>query len=76
MNVNAGLWSVRLLQRLFSDMEFATKDDGRIGPVARERAGAAYAAAPDHLVDAYGIQRRYYYYRLADRRLASRKYAG
>jgi len=31
--------------------------------------------APDHLVDAYGIERRNYYYRLADRRAASRKYA-
>ena len=33
------------------------------------------AAAPDHLVDAYGIERRNYYYRLADQRPASRKYA-
>jgi hypothetical protein len=32
-------------------------------------------AAPDHLADAYGIARRSYYYRLADRRPASRKYA-
>jgi hypothetical protein len=32
-------------------------------------------AAPEHLVDAYGIARRNYYYRLADQRPASRKYA-
>ena len=33
------------------------------------------AAAPAHLADAYGIARRNYYYALADRRPASRKYA-
>ncbi len=75
MNVNAGAWSVRLLQRLFTKMGFATRDDGNIGPITRDRALAVYKAAPDHLVDAYGIARRSYYYQLADRRAASRKYA-
>ena len=32
-------------------------------------------ASHDHLIDAYGIARRNYYYALADRRPASRKYA-
>ena len=32
-------------------------------------------AAPEHLVDAYGIARRNYYYRIGDQRPASRKYA-
>jgi hypothetical protein len=41
----------------------------------RRAAHAAARAAPDHLADAYGIARRSYYYRLADRRPASRKYA-
>jgi hypothetical protein len=31
--------------------------------------------APNHLVDAYGIARRNYYYRIGDQRPASRKYA-
>ena len=31
--------------------------------------------APEHLADAYGIARRNYYFALADRRPASRKYA-
>lgn len=75
MNVNAGLWSVRLLQRLCSEMGFRTAEDGVIGPRTRQQVSAAHAAAPDHLVDAYGITRRNYYYRLADRRPASRKYA-
>ena len=75
MNVNAGAFSIRLLQRLVSQMGFAAQDDGRIGPVTRERVAAAFSAAPHHLVDAYGIARRNYYYQLADRRAASRKYA-
>jgi hypothetical protein len=32
-------------------------------------------AAPGHLSDAYAIARRNYYYRIADARPASRKYA-
>lgn len=75
MNVNAGLWSIRLLQRLCSQMGFRTAEDGRIGPKTREQVAAAFAAAPDHMADAYGIMRRNYYYRVADRRPASRKYA-
>jgi hypothetical protein len=46
-----------------------------IGPRTIAAAKQAYAAAPDHLVDAYGIARRNYYYDLANRRPASRKYA-
>jgi lysozyme family protein len=75
MNVNAGVRSVRLLQRLLTEMGFACAEDGLIGPLTRERAFAAARAAPDHLADAYGISRRNYYYALADRRPASRKYA-
>ena len=75
MNVNAGLWSVRLLQRLCSEMGYALVEDGRIGPVTRANVAAAFEAASDHMVDAYGIQRRNYYYQLADRRPKSRKYA-
>ena len=75
MNVNAGAWSVRLLQRLLTDMGFVCAEDGRIGPRTRDLAHAAHRAAPHHLADAYGIERRNYYYALADRRPASRKYA-
>ena len=59
--------------------------DGRLRPAAEGRRGhrpgyrrtvaEAMRRAPDHLVDAYGIARRNYYYRLADQRPASRKYA-
>ena len=75
MQVNAGVWGVRLLQRLLAKMGHSLSDDGLIGPKTRDAAAKAMAAAPDHLVDAYGIERRNYYYALADRRPASRKYA-
>jgi hypothetical protein len=49
--------------------------DGVIGPRTAAAAAAAHAVAPAHLADAYGIARRNYYYALAERRPASRKYA-
>jgi len=75
MQVNAGSNAVRILQRLLRDMGLDIAVDGVIGPQTARAAHAALAQAPDHLVDAYGIARRNYYYRLADRRPASRKYA-
>ena len=75
MFVNAGGNAVRILQRLLVDMGFAIKVDGLIGPQTAQ--AAQDAADPDPIVlrDAYGIARRNYYFRLADRRPASRKYA-
>ncbi len=75
MYVNAGANAVRILQRLLVEMGHAIGVDGGIGVQTIAAAQAAYAAAPDHLADAYGIARRNYYYRLADARPASRKYA-
>lgn len=75
MYVNAGANAVKILQRLLRQMGHEVAVDGAIGPQTAEAAHAAWHAAPDHLVDAYGIARRNYYFRLADRRPASRKYA-
>jgi lysozyme family protein len=75
MYVNAGANAVKILQRLFVEMRIDVAVDGVIGPRTIAAAKQAYAAAPDHLVDAYGIARRNYYYDLAKRRPASRKYA-
>ncbi|NDV01413.1 holin-associated N-acetylmuramidase [Pseudoroseicyclus tamaricis] len=75
MYVNAGANAVRILQRLIRDMRIDCAVDGVIGPQTIGAARAAQEAAPDHFVDAYGIARRNYYYRLADSRPASRKYA-
>jgi lysozyme family protein len=75
MYVNAGANAVRILQRLLRDMGFDIAVDGVIGPQTLGAARAAEARAPAHLADAYGIARRNYYYRIGDRRAASRKYA-
>ncbi|GAA0293222.1 holin-associated N-acetylmuramidase [Rhodovulum strictum] len=75
MYVNAGANAVKILQRLFNDMGQRVSVDGVIGPQTARAAEIAAAAAPDHIVDAYGIARRNYYYAIADSRPASRKYA-
>ncbi|MBL9047188.1 MAG: peptidoglycan-binding protein [Tabrizicola sp.] len=75
MYVNAGGNAVKILQRLLTDMGFPCEPDGTIGPATIRAAAMAQEAAPSHLVDAYGIARRNYYYALADKRPASRKFA-
>jgi len=75
MYVNSGSNAVRILQELLRDMGLEIAVDGVIGPQTARAAFAAEARAPDHMVDAYGIARRNFYYRLADRRPASRRYA-
>ncbi|MEM9127363.1 MAG: holin-associated N-acetylmuramidase [Pseudomonadota bacterium] len=75
MHVNAGVQAVKILQRLLCDMGYQVVEDGVIGPQTAD--ACAKAARPDvvQLRDAYGVARRNYYFRLADRRRASRKYA-
>ena len=75
MYANAGANAVKILQRLMGDMRIDVTVDGVIGPQMIAAAAQAMAAAPEHFVDAYGIARRNYYYDLAARRPASRKYA-
>lgn len=75
MYVNAGGNAVKILQRLLNKMGQTASVDGVIGPQTVAAAHAAAARAPAHIADAYGIERRNYYYRLADQRPASRKYA-
>ncbi len=76
MAVNAGpSRAVKLLQQLFVDMGYDIAVDGAIGPQTIRTAFTAQDEAGEFLFDAYGIARRDYYYRLADARAASRKYA-
>ncbi|MEP2642111.1 holin-associated N-acetylmuramidase [Roseobacter sp.] len=75
MYVNAGANAVKILQRLLRDMGRSVSVDGVLGPQTIGAAQAAYLEAPTYIADAYGIARRNYYFRIADRRAASRKYA-
>ncbi|WP_435659585.1 holin-associated N-acetylmuramidase [Leisingera caerulea] len=75
MYVNAGSNAVRILQRLLRDMGYAVAVDGTIGPQTAGAAAQAAEVGAETLRDAYGVARRNYYFRLADRRPASRKYA-
>jgi len=75
MQVNAGAHAIRILQELLGRMGHAVAVDGVLGPQTIAAAQAAAAGDPQLFADAYGIARRNYYYDLADRRPASRKYA-
>jgi lysozyme family protein len=74
MQVNAGANAVKILQRLVSAMGFPCAADGVIGPQTLAAVQAAFSAAADFLADAYGIERRNYYFVLADQRASARKY--
>jgi lysozyme family protein len=75
MYVNAGGNAVKILQQLLREMGFDVSIDGALGPQSIGAVQKAMDKAPELFVDAYGIARRNYYFRLADRRPASRKYA-
>lgn len=75
MQVNAGSNAVRILQRVLTAMGWPCDVDGAIGPQTIAAALSAEDRAGRALYNAYGIERRNYYLRLADRRPASRKYA-
>lgn len=75
MYVNAGGNAVKILQRLLNQMGEQVAVDGAIGPQTIAATVRAHAKAPHHMTDAYGIARRNYYFRIADNRPASRKYA-
>ncbi len=75
MYVNSGGNAVRILQRMLRKMGQDVSVDGAIGPMTISATRDAFAQAPGHFADAYGIERRNFYYRLGDKRPASRKYA-
>lgn len=75
MYVNAGGNAIKILQRLLRDMGHDVSVDGALGPQSLAAVQKAFDTAKTYLVDAYGIARRNYYLRIADRRPASRKYA-
>ncbi|KKK56514.1 hypothetical protein LCGC14_3063770 [marine sediment metagenome] len=74
MYVNAGNNAVKILQRLLGRMGHGLTVDGVIGPQTRAAAALAQSSAPRHFADAYGIERRNYYYGLGDARAALRSF--
>ncbi len=75
MYVNAGAQAVKILQNLLRQMEYDVTVDGVIGPQTAQASREAASPKPLVFRDAYGVARRNYYFRLADRRMALRKYA-
>jgi len=75
MYVNAGSNAVKILQRLLGEFQESVTIDGALGPKTAAAVRRAVEKSGPYFVDAYGIARRNYYFRLADRRAASRKYA-
>ena len=75
MYVNAGSNAVKILQGLLLDMGYDVVRDGAIGPQTIRASFAAFDEAQTYFADAYAIARRDYYYAVADRRPASRKFA-
>ncbi|NOX40421.1 MAG: peptidoglycan-binding protein [Alphaproteobacteria bacterium] len=75
MYVNAGSNAVTILQKLLNNMGMEVGVDGLIGPETVRAAARANRLAPNYLKDAYGIERRNYYYHLGDIRKSLRKFA-
>lgn len=74
MFVHAGHNAIRILQEMLGKFGQPVGVDGIIGPMTREATKSVMQTAPEHCHDAYGIERRNYYFRLADLRSSLRKY--
>jgi lysozyme family protein len=74
MQVNAGANAIKILQRLTAEFGVKLAVDGVLGPKSIGAIDRIYQKAGAQFVDAYGIARRNYYFRIGDRRAASRKY--
>lgn len=75
MTVNSGSNAIKILQSMLNDFGADVIVDGALGPHSLAAAPSVWEKTPAHLADAYGIERRNYYYRLADKRKKLRKYA-
>lgn len=75
MYVNSGNNAIMLLQTLCNRLGASLIVDKALGPKTATVVNEMLALNPELFRSAYGEMRRDYYYRLADRRAASRKYA-
>jgi lysozyme family protein len=73
--MNAGSHAVKVLQRTLILFDMDITVDGVIGSLTIAATQTAARRAPDHLVDAYGVERVNYYLPLADARPNLRKFA-
>lgn len=74
-HVNAGGNAIRCLQRVLNEVAGPVTVDGGLGPQSASAAQRACEGDPQRFVDAYGAERREYYYKIGDKRPRSRKYA-
>ena len=75
MYVNSGSNAIKILQETLNGFGTNLIVDGANGPNTIQASRLINDLAGQYLVDAYGIERRDYYYSLADRRPSSRKFA-
>lgn len=75
MYVNSGAHAVEILQRVLIEFGEAVAVDGGLGPQTAGAVVRVMAKAPKVFVDAYGVARRNYYYRLGDHGPHFRKFA-
>ncbi|MEM0977606.1 MAG: holin-associated N-acetylmuramidase [Pseudomonadota bacterium] len=75
MSVNSGSRGIKLLQSLVGKFGVPIAVDGVLGPKSFSAIAKVYDMAPNHVADAYGIERRNFYYRLGDQRPKLRKFA-
>ena len=75
MYMNAGSHAFKVLQCKLILFDINITVDGVIGAITIAATQTAARRAPDHLVDAYGIERVNYYLSLADARPSLRKFA-
>lgn len=73
--VNAGGNGIKILQRTVCKFGDKITVDGALGPNSIGAITKLYDKKGTFMVDAYGIERREFYYRIGDRRRNSRKYA-
>ena len=74
MQVNSGINAIKILQKISNKFGLKLKVDGYLGPKSIKAINDLHTKAQNHLVDAYGIGRRDYYFEIADKRPQNRKY--
>jgi lysozyme family protein len=67
MQVNAGANAIKILQRLTAEFGVKLSVDGVLGPNSIGAIDRIHRKAGAQFVDAYGIARRNYYFRIGDR---------